>query len=299
MAQSLRVFAFLDLDHPPVAWAVMRGMMVSADYASSPPDPGFISFMQAGMIEHQNNARIFNESMIEAVRSAGFANKTSRMRGMYFFPSRAEAEARTGDPEWPPYFRPENLLELELHCDADPTVADSNWITFAPRGPDGRIPTGDPDWIGRYWRGEAFNSQPVWEIIASGMAIVFDTQVRRRCFEFLKTAFPDSHIPILMARLAGEAGTRGGLIMPFLSREDDRHMRLIYLSSDAEFHDPAVIRAIAAHPDSTFLGRLMSENEEWKIPDFRPWSRRFQLGVQSAGHAEFNVFPAVHHTRGS
>jgi len=47
----MRVFAFLDLEHPAVAWAAMRGMMVSADYASTPPAQGFISFMQAGMVE--------------------------------------------------------------------------------------------------------------------------------------------------------------------------------------------------------------------------------------------------------
>jgi hypothetical protein len=35
LRQSTRVFCFLDLEHPAVAWAVMRGMLVSADYASS------------------------------------------------------------------------------------------------------------------------------------------------------------------------------------------------------------------------------------------------------------------------
>src|ERR1700730_6546084 len=113
----MHVFAFLNLEHPPVAWAVMRGMMVSADHASPSANQGFISFMQAGMIEHQNNARIFNESIIEGIRNVSFANRVSRIRGLYFFPSRAEAEARIGDRDWPRFFSAQNLLELELHCD--------------------------------------------------------------------------------------------------------------------------------------------------------------------------------------
>lgn len=81
----MHVFAFLNLEHPPVAWAVMRGIMVSADHASPSANQGFISFMQAGMIEHQNNARIFNESIIEGIRNVSFASRVSRMRGLYFF----------------------------------------------------------------------------------------------------------------------------------------------------------------------------------------------------------------------
>jgi hypothetical protein len=102
--QSIRVFCFLDLEHPAVAWAVMRGVTVSADYASTPPNPGFVSFMQAGMVETLNNRRIFNEFLIDRVRISLFAHQVSRMRGMFFFRSRGEAEARIGDPARPLYF---------------------------------------------------------------------------------------------------------------------------------------------------------------------------------------------------
>jgi hypothetical protein len=108
--QSIRVFCFLDLEHPAVAWAVMRGMLVSADYAYEPSSPGFISFMQAGIVETLNNRRLFNEDLIERVRLSYFAHQVSRMRGMFFFSSRGDAEARIGDPAWPPYFETKNLL---------------------------------------------------------------------------------------------------------------------------------------------------------------------------------------------
>jgi hypothetical protein len=139
----------------------------------------------------------------------------------------------------------------------------------------------------------------VWELLANGVALILDTDVRRRCFELVKRVFPESHIPILMARLASEAGTHGGLITPFLLSENDQHMRLEYLWRDAEFRDPTVIEKIAAHPDFGFLRRLMAENEEWKTPDFRPWGRVFQLGTQSGADAKSIVVQSVHHTRGA
>jgi len=250
--------------------------------------------MQAGMTEHQSNARIFNEAIIESVRATRFANQVSRMRGLYFFRSRAVAEERIGDPAWPGYFQAENLLELELQARGATTTVDANWITFAPVGADGRIRTDDVNWIARYWAGDPYNESSVWELLANGVALILDTEVRRRCCDYVKTVFPHSDPPILMARLASEAGTRGGLITPFLLREDDEHVRLGYIWSDAEFHDPEVIAKIAAHPDAGLLRRLMNENREWQRPDFRPWGRVYQVGVQQLDSV---AIPSVHDAR--
>ena len=294
----MKVFAFLDVDHPPVAWAVMRGMLFSADHAHPTQQFGFISFMQAGLIEHQNNPRLHNELVIEFVRKASFTRRTSRLGGMYFFLSGEDAERRIEDPDWPPYFRRDRLLELELHSPDTSTIVDANWITFAPHSPDGRLSTHALNWIARYWAGEPFNELPVWELIAGGVAVVLDSDVRRRCFELMKDTFPSAHIPILMSRLAGEAGTRGGLTAPFLLRHDAESILLGYLWSDAEFHDPMVIRRIAEHPDSRFLGRLMGANETWNMPDFRPWSRVFRVGRQCDPEAPEVLTASVHHTIG-
>lgn len=291
---STRVYCFLDLEHPAVAWAVMRGMLVSADYAA-PSASGSISFMQAGIIESLNNCRIHNELLIETVRQNFFSRQISRLRGMFFFRSRAEAEARIGDPQWPPYFELKNLLELELHYENSFTDVDANWITFAPLDENGRTPATDLQWVHSYWSGERYNGSPVWERIAQGVALVLDEQVRRQCYECVRQFFPASHIPILMARLAAEAGTRGGLISPFLLREGERRVLLTYLWSDKEFHDLAVIAAIQRHPDSEALGRMMAENGSWKMPDFQPWGKVFRLGEQTiSGLTPFKL-PSLHH----
>jgi hypothetical protein len=44
----MRVFAFLNLEFLPAAWAVMRGMLLSADHMPLEAAEGFVSFMPAG-----------------------------------------------------------------------------------------------------------------------------------------------------------------------------------------------------------------------------------------------------------
>lgn len=201
------------------------------------------------MIETLNNQRIFNEILIERIRLSFFDRQISRMRGMFFFRSRSDAEARIGDAAWPRYFERKNLLELDLRYNEPLAEVDANWITFAPLAQDGRVTIENLHWIRRYWAGEKYNDSPVWELLAKGVARVLDEQVRRRCYQYVREIFTASDIPILMARLASEVGTRGGIISPFLMREDEKRLRLTYLWSDAEFHDPTVIDAVKGHPN--------------------------------------------------
>ena len=99
-----------------------------------------------------------------------------------------------------------------------------------------------------------------------------------------------------MSRLASEAGTRGGLIAPFLLQETDLQVRLQYFWRDDEFQDRAVIAKMAAHPDFGLLAKLMREQEEWKLPDFRQWGRVYQLRFQPSVQAPSILFPSVHQT---
>jgi hypothetical protein len=133
--------------------------------------------------------------------------------------------------------------------------------------------------------------------LATGVALVLDEQVRRRSYAYLQEIFPHSHIPILMARLASEVGTRGGLTAPFLLRQDESRVQLGYLWSDAEFHDPEVCAAIGKHPDSGALGRMMAENESWKMVDFRPWFKVFDLRQQPIEGLPILEVPSLHHPK--
>lgn len=273
--KATRLFAFLDLDHPAVAWAVMRGQFVSADSAPG-SIPGIVSFMVAAMIRHQSVSRLLNEEIIEQVRRVGFPHCASRIRGMYFFASRSEAEARIGDKDWPSYFIEDNLLELELSHSSSLTKVDANWITYAPTDGDGLILRHDVQWIESYWSGEVFREVPIWEIIVQGVAVVVDIEKRRRCRDFVGKEFPKSTPFIEMSRLASEVGSHGGLIVPFLRHLSDEVYELCYLLREAEFKNSEVIDKIREHPDAGKLPMLWHETDTVKVPDFRPYGFTFR-----------------------
>jgi len=86
----MRVFAYLDLGHIPTAWAVMRGMLISAR-CNPHYGPGCLSFMLAGMILRGNNLRLQKELIIEDQRLKCSPSQVSRLEGLYFFESRSDA----------------------------------------------------------------------------------------------------------------------------------------------------------------------------------------------------------------
>ena len=82
-----QAFAYLNVDHPVVAWAVYRGTLVSAAAVDSAAADSArpVSMMFAGMIQHQANARFQNELLIDSIRRQRHADQVSRLAGMYFW----------------------------------------------------------------------------------------------------------------------------------------------------------------------------------------------------------------------
>jgi hypothetical protein len=89
--------------------------------------------------------------------------------------------------------------------------------------------------------------------------VVLDENIRRQCWDLVLKTFPYAEISALMARLGGEVGSGGGLIHPFLLRENPDKVLLAYLINDADFHDPNVIKEVARHRDAGRLGWLAAQ----------------------------------------
>src|SRR5450830_1124220 len=89
--KNLKGYAFLNVNHPIVAWATYRGVLVSANAEYSPPNCP-LSLMFAGMISTQNNVRLQNELLIENHRQLNSPTKISRLTGMYFFENEETAK---------------------------------------------------------------------------------------------------------------------------------------------------------------------------------------------------------------
>jgi hypothetical protein len=289
----MRLFAFLDLDHPAVAWAIMRGMIVSAD-AVPDDSSGRLSFMMAGMIFHQNNTRLYNEAVIEHARTARHPARVSRLRGIYAFESRLLAERMINARDWPCYFQAENLVELEFYLHGEATKVDADWITDAPRN-NGRLDLSNLDWIDTYWSGRARSSTPVWETIGNGVGLVLDTSIRKRAYEAVQATFPDCWIFTEMSRLASEAGSAGGLVTPILLRNDDDRLKLTYTIRDADFHDARVVQEMRTHPDFGRLAHRATSVETFTVPDFTPWSKSLTMSVRELSPFGVPIW-ATHHS---
>ena len=126
------------------------------------------------------------------------------------------------------------------------------------------------------------DQEPTWELIVNGVAIVLNVDARRRCHELVKEVFPDSFVPIELARHACEVGSHGGLSMPFILKKEEQLFQLCYLWHDAVFHDKAVVESMSRHPDSARVGHHWRNGTSMKLPDFRPWGCTFRLDTVTA-----------------
>jgi len=250
----------------------MRGTLISAPSLREPSS--FVSFMFAGILQSRDNRRLHNEIIIEETRLKRFPHQISRLSGIYFFPDRRTAKIAV-EESWGSHFAEENLTELELYSNDAITRVDASWITNAPTNPDGLLNT--PEWLDDYWAGRPASQNPTWEILSNGYAIILDEKIRKKAYEIIQLKFPNSWIMMEMSRLAGEAGSDAGSIMPYVLRRENNLHTLMYLFDDKDFHDEETIRKISLHPDAGRLGYRMSQEEFWTVPDFRPWYQDFAL----------------------
>ncbi len=216
-----RVFAFVDVEKPDVAWGTYRGVLVSANAEYSSPNCP-VSMMFAGIVRSQNNIRLHNEFLIEQYRQLHFAHCNSRLTGMYFFEDRYSAECAY---EWGGHFSSENLTEMLLFSSTPVSRHDANWITFAPLECNGKIT--NEDWILNYWSGNPFpEKNPIWEIIAQGRAAICGAEIRLRAYETLRLNFPLSLGLLDISRVAAELGSDFGILAPWLIRNEDGSVNL-------------------------------------------------------------------------
>jgi hypothetical protein len=272
----------------------MRGVLVSADLVPE-STPSFTSFMVAGLIQHQLNSRLSNETIIEYVRERHFSGKISRLRGIYFFENEDLAQ-RPIDEKWGGHFKQDNLVELDLLPNGPVTRVDANWITYAPLLSDSRLDTSDLSWIAKYWDGQGYSDKPTWELIASGNAAVLTTSARAKAYEVVKRAFPESWDYIEMSRLAGEAGSYAGLITPFIRRLPSNSFSLDYAFLEAPLREASLIEKMSKHADWGRLANYMQTNieKDMIVPNFLRWSQEFTVGAQETGALSLAI-KSIHH----
>lgn len=267
----LQAYAFVDVDHPVVAWAAYRGVLVSANAAYPPPQCP-ISMMFAGIVLNQNNVRLHNELVIEKYRQLYFTNHNSRLTSMYFFEDLCSARQAY---EWGEHFSPEYLGEFELYPSNPISRLDSNWITYAPLRQDRKIL--DEDWINEYWSGKPFpGKNPLWELIVQGRGVLLGTELRERAYTTVSTRFPKSVSILEVSRIAAIVGSDLGQISAWTVQKDDS-VNLSFFLDMRDADNPEVLERVLLYDGPRNHKDLAVGGVHFRVPDLREFSCQFSV----------------------
>jgi hypothetical protein len=64
----------------------------------------------------------------------------------------------------------------------------------------------------RYLAGDAFDAEPLWELVVDGRANIYGTELRETAYEIVKATWPRSLALLELARLGPELGSDIGII---------------------------------------------------------------------------------------
>jgi len=287
-----QAIAYLNIDHPVVAWCVYRGVLVSArveNHSRGAP----VSMMFAGMLHCQDNVRLYNELLIEQVRAERFPAATSRLTGMYFFTDRGCADLAVS---WGDHFDHDYLAELEVYPVRPPSVLDANWITYAPLDERGRIPPGQTDWIERYWSGEPFSDAPAWESIVDGRAVVWGTELRERAYEVVRRHFPAALDTLEVARIAANVGSDLGQVSARVTQPTPGRFILAHYMDFRDADNPEFLTKLHNYDGPKNMKDLAPGKATFGMPNFLPHGSNFTFSDFGAGnqhlhcvHREFGI----------
>lgn len=276
-------YAFVDVDHPVVAWAAYRGVLVSANAEYEPPHCP-VSMMFAGMVYCQNNIRMHNEFLIERHRQLQFPQQNSRLTGMYFFEDLSVAKKAY---EWGGHFIPENLGEFELFSTKAITRVDSNWISYAPLQ-DGKMI--DEGWISHYWSSEPYpGKEPVWELIVQGRGVLRGTELRQHAYETVATRFSEAVAILEVSRIAAEVGSDLGQAAAWITREPNGLLSLSFFIDMRDADDPTVLQRIGQYRGPRNYKDMAVGGDHFGVPDFRDFGCDFETTEKMSDDFFFSV----------
>ena len=192
MKKNKRLYAFLDIDHPMVAWEVAIGRIKSANYNEN--NSFGLSIWQYNLlssyIKHGADNKIINEFKLEKVRFGKFPNSVSRLKGMYFFEEKNDAEKAL--KRWGINIPSNYISEIEFYP-VKYTKVDSEWITF------NILNNNDERWMENYWKGLPYGSEPLYEVLVEGIGIVLNYDLRIKAYQTILNLWPYSTNLLAMA----------------------------------------------------------------------------------------------------
>jgi hypothetical protein len=219
--ESDTFFVYLNLDPFATSWAVYRGVMCSAatigtrDFRTLAYWP-FNLLKRAARGDLLSLRRLEKELSLEQVRRAHYAEKVSRLHGIYLWRTRNDAirgerwRLKEGQ-----HFAPEQLAKVEFYY-TNRTEVDTQWIDEYVLDDAYVLNRGDLSWAHRYWGAEARNDNPHWEQLVEGRGVIRTTALRQRALQKIETEFPRLLGEAELGRLAAELGSDLNVVAPFI-----------------------------------------------------------------------------------
>ncbi|MCE9597053.1 MAG: hypothetical protein K8S54_03715 [Spirochaetia bacterium] len=270
--KEFMAYVYVDPDHPLAAWETYRGLLYSSEIFDT-PDMIYPSFMLAGIVSAINNQRLAHELYFESIRQTEFPNAVSRLRGLYFFP---DLDCARRAKSWGAHFIFDNLTEVGVSAKLISKL-DADWITKPVISHDSGLP--EPDAVRAYWRGEPRSDSPHWELIVHGLAVVWGTSVRRKCYDSIKQFNPNALGMLELARVAAQLGSTLGRATPWIKRIESNLFEVCSIIDFGDAKNPAFLDKLSEYKGPRNWADLPPNIESLSTPDTRWMNRRFSLSI--------------------
>lgn len=282
-----RLYAYLNINHPLVAWEVAIGRIKSI--CDNNEEEFGVSLWFYGLLEklrkNSNDSRVINELKLELLRLNKFDQKVSRLTGVYFFSSKELAE--TALDRWGLPHQKKYISEVYFSGNSY-TEVDSEWITTY-------LKTKNTDWMKSYWNGDVLGVKPLTEIIASGIGIIQNNDLRLEAYKKIIKKWPTTSILLnaCMASFAEYKIERIGLAIPALINTNGTIKASYYIDmNDFNKRQPEVISALERATKKGMSLPYIKPNDPDKIFSVCDWSN---LSFEIENKDIIDLIKSIHH----
>lgn len=286
MPKNIKLFAYLNIEHPMVAWEVAIGRIKSI--CDNNKEKFGISLWQYSLFkkyaQEGKYKKLENELKLEKIRLKNHKKSISRLQGLYFFES--EEDANIALDRWNMSHRKKYISEVYFSANSI-TRVDSEWITY-------NLDSDDDEWMGEYWLGSVLGEAPLTEVLASGIGIIQNMELRKQAYQNILKIWPESSPLLAAASCAFGHNKMENIahIKPSFVMENNRLIGQYYISmDDLDKEEQKVVEAIQKCKDEKHLPPIIMPSDSnvfFSLPNFE--SEKFELTNPEI----FSIYEDIH-----
>ncbi|MDR9741122.1 hypothetical protein [Proteus terrae] len=206
--KKLKLWCYLNIENPLVAWEVAIGRIASAEALPSFQGKEKRWFLTQWQYSRLKNAfyndpakevPLINEFRIESIRHQLYKDKVSRLRGCFFFKNKEDAINIVNYYGWNG-FNPNHLSEVEVYYKTDNDISyyDSTWFTM--KASDIMATEDIKSYLANenYW---GIHGHPATEVLVYGLGFILNKELIRKAYNIVKQTHPNSMCFVDSARI--------------------------------------------------------------------------------------------------